>query len=170
MEKKLFFWVFISLFFILSVSIVSAEKMRKLVSDYADLPASVRFYKNNSRYWEFTVPQDFDYIVIDCSSNLGIKAVTVVPSKKDAFKFCDSREEFNYITYSETGEGEKFIRHIESISSTSPKLTPGKTYYFCIFGISSIWIPDAAANFIWVPDDAFNKILVEITARYVKDI
>ncbi|MBR4824648.1 MAG: hypothetical protein IKZ86_07600 [Spirochaetaceae bacterium] len=130
-------------------SVLTAEKMpKKLVSEDTALSSD-----GEARYWEFTVPNYSNYIEIECISRYGLIYAAVVPSKKDAFSFCNGYD-FQILTGSEMGgenaelnifERKPFEKYYKKL-----RLEQGKTYYFCVYSPSLLF--------------GNNNILVEITA------
>lgn len=120
-------------------SLLIAEKMpKKLVSEEVKLP-----YRE-CRYWEFIVPNTSNYIEIECTSNDSLYIAVVVPTKKDAFSFCNDKG-FDYI------KGTLMVYEKDEWGNPKPfenyhiKLSPsyceqGEILYFCIFGNSNILV------------------------------
>ncbi len=121
-------------------SLLIAEKMpKKLVSE------EVKLSYGECRYWEFIVPNTSNYIEIECTSNDSLYQAVVVPTKKDAFSFCNGKEFYYREGTNMVSDEENVWGSLKPFENYHIKLSPpyceqGEILYFCICGYSNILV------------------------------
>lgn len=146
MKRKIVFGL---LLLVGSLSI--AEKMpKKLVSEEVTLSSA------GSRYWEFIVPNSYNYIGIECISTIGLDFAGVLPTKKDAFLACNGYN-FQHLAGTamdarENEEQKYFTTYHKELALQAEEF---KVLYFFVHGRGFVDFFDLGFT---------NNILVEITA------
>ena len=129
MKKSIIILAFISLFFIMPLSDLSAEP-------YIICNERVYLQCQDGMYWKFTVPFEYDYLEINCSADITMPwnqfVFAIVDSKDDAIAFCKNNGKGHWYYISNTlYKGKDYSMRIEAAS-----LNRGEEYYLCVFNNS----------------------------------